>query len=212
VGLTPYSFDSSSGEYDIRLEAHKYRTYHQKTALRASAPEQTFCLQRIYQLPTSFYLGAGFQAGTLMGVNAHAGAFLSNINIEAYATLGLAKETVFMNYTDGTAPVAEDLKATLIGGRVGYGIIVGSKLRITPQVGAASLTAKSDNITATALCATVGCRIDYALTSFLGVNLTPEAQFAVSKKDVFTQVTDISSKVKGWGTGAGARIGLYLYF
>lgn len=147
-----------------------------------------------------------------MGVNAHVGAYISNINVEAYGTMGLAKETVFMNYTDGTASKAEDLTPTLIGGRVGYGITVGPRLRITPQVGAASLTVKGDNITATALCATVGCRIDYALTPVLGVNLTPEGQFAVSKKDVFTQISDLSSKVKGWGTGAGARLGLYLYF
>lgn len=213
VGLTPYSFEGSSGDYDILLECRRYKTYHQKTALRASAPEQTFRLQRLYQLPTSFYLGAGFQAGTLMGGNAHVGAYISNINIEAYGTMGIAKETVFLNSTlDGYESLEDNLKATLLGGRVGYGIIVGSKLRFTPQVGAASLTVKGDEMTATALCATVGCRVDYALTSFLGINLTPEGQFAVSKKDVFTQISDFSSKVKGWGTGAGVRLGLYLYF
>ena len=147
-----------------------------------------------------------------MGANVHAGAYLNNINIEAYATFGIGSETGYLNYTDNTSSTEEQLKPQLIGARVGYGIIVGSKLRITPQVGMASLTAKSDNITATALCATVGCRIDYALTPFLGINLTPEGQFAVSKKDVFTQISERSSKVKGWGTGAGARIGLYLYF
>lgn len=53
VGLTPYSFDGASGEYDIRLNCNKYKTYHQKTTLRASAPEQTYRLQRLYQFPTS---------------------------------------------------------------------------------------------------------------------------------------------------------------
>lgn len=212
VGQTPYSFDGSSGDYEIRLDCHGYKTYHQKTALRASSPEQTFRLQRIYQMPTSFYLGAGFQAGTLMGANAHVGAYIYNINVEAYATIGIGSETGYLNYIDSSASTEEQLKPLLIGGRVGYGITVSPKLRITPQVGMASLTAKSDNITASALCATLGCRIDYALTPFLGVNFTPEGQFTVSKKDVFTQISECSSKVKGWGTGAGARIGLYLYF
>lgn len=212
VGLTPYNFDGASGDYDIRLDCHRYKTFHQKATLQASAPEQTFRLQRIFQMSTSFYLGAGFQAGTLMGVNAHVGAYISNFNVEAYGTMGLTKETVFINYTDGKASQTNHLKATLLGGRVGYGITVNPRLRITPQVGAASFTVKGGDITATALCATLGCRIDYALTSFLGVNLTPEGQLALSMKDVFKQLSDLSSKVKGWGTGAGARIGLYFYF
>lgn len=212
VGQTPYSFDGSSGEYDIRLDCRRYKTFHQKATLQASAPEQTFRLQRIFQMPTSFYLGAGFHAGMLMGGNAHVGAYISNINVEAYGTMGLAQETVFINYTDGKASQTNDLKATLLGGRVGYGITINPRLRITPQVGAASLTVKGGDITATALCATLGCRIDYALTSFLGVNLTPEGQFVLSRKDVFKQLSDLSSKVKGWGTGVGARIGIYLYF
>ncbi|MBP5771620.1 MAG: PEGA domain-containing protein [Bacteroidaceae bacterium] len=212
VGLTPYSFDGASGDYDIRLDCHRYKTFHQKTALRASAPQQTFRLQRIFQMPTSFYLGAGFQAGTLMGLNAHAGAYIYNINIEAYATFGMGSETGYLNYIDGTSSQDENLKARLFGGKVGYGITVGSRLRITPQVGLGALSVTSDHITASALCATLGCRIDYALTSFFGVNLTPEGQFALSKKDVFKQISEQSSKVKGWGTGAGARIGVYLYF
>ena len=212
VGLTPYSFDGASGDYDIRLTRKKYKTYHQKTALRSSAPNQMFHLQRQYQLPTCGYIQASIHAGTLMGASAHAGTYIYNVNVEAFGLMGLSKETVYLNYTDGTASQTENLKATLIGGKIGYGITIGNRLRITPQVGAASLTVKSDDITATALCATIGCRVDYALTSFLGLNLTPEGQFAVSKKDVFTQLSDLSSKVKGWGTGFGARLGLYFYF
>ena len=212
VGLTPYSFDGASGDFDIRLDQRKYKTYHKKTTLQASDPEQTIRLQRIYQLPTSFFLGTGFQLGTLMGFNVHGGAYIKKFNVEVFATIGLSKETVYMNYLDGSASVDENLKATIIGGRLGYGFAVGSRWRITPQIGCGALTVKSDDVTATAFCATIGCRVDYALTSFLGINLTPEGQFAVSKKDVFTQISDLSSKVNGWGTGGGVRIGLYCFF
>lgn len=162
--------------------------------------------------PTSGYVQLGIQAGTLMGASAHVGGYIYNVNVEAFGMLGLSKETVCLNYTDGTPTQTETLKAKLFGGKVGYGITVGSRLRITPQVGLASLTVASDNIVGSALCATVGCRVDYALTSFLGINLTPEGQFAVSKKDVFTTLSDFSSKVKGWGTGVGVRLGIYVFF
>ena len=165
-----------------------------------------------YLRPTSGYIQAAIQAGTLMGASAHVGGYIYNVNVEAFGMLGLSKETVYLNYTDGKASQTETLKAKMIGGKLGYGIAVGSRLRITPQVGLASLSVKSDNIGSSALCATVGCRVDYALTSFLGINLTPEGQFAVSKKDVFTQLSDISTKVKGWGTGAGVRLGFYVFF
>ena len=104
------------------------------------------------------------------------------------------------------------MKARIIGGRVGYGIVIGSRLRITPQVGLGGLTVKSDNATGNALCMTLGCRVDFAVASFFGINLTPEGQFALSKGDVFKQLTSASSKVKGWGTGGGARLGLYFCF
>lgn len=211
-GMTPYRFDGASGDYDIRLTRNKYKSYHQKITLLSSAPEQTFQLQRQFQQPTSGYVQAAFQVGTLMGASTHVGTYIYNVNVEAFGMMGLSKETIYLNYTDETASKAENLKATLIGGKVGYGFAIGSRLRITPQVGLGALNVKSDGITANALSTTIGCRVDYAITSFLGINLTPEGQFAVSKKDVFTQLSELSSKVKSWGTGAGVRLGIYFFF
>lgn len=196
----PAKTEESKAE-KIKVEKPK----HEKGAL--SATESVTFLK-----PTCGYVQAAFQAGTLMGFGANAGAYIYNVNVEAYATMGLSKETVYLNYTDGSDSKTEDLKATLVSGKVGYGFAIGNRLRITPQVGLGALAVKSDGITANALCTTIGCRVDYALTSFLGINLTPEGQFAVSKKDVFTQLSDLSSKVKGWGTGAGVRLGIYFFF
>ena len=138
---------------------------------------------------------------------------LYNVNAEVYTTFGLGGETGYLNYADNAAASTEErLVARIFGGRVGYGIIVGSRLRITPQVGLGALTVKSDNITANALCATLGCRVEYAIAPCVGVSLTPEGQLAISKKDMFKQLSDCSSKVKGWGTGGGARLGVYVFF
>lgn len=212
-GMTPYSFEGASGDYDIRLACRRYKAYHQQTQLRSSAPDTTFHLHRQYVQRNSSYVQASFQAGTLMGFGANVGGYIYDVNAEVYTTFGLGGETGYLNYADNAAASTEErLVARIFGGRVGYGIIVGSRLRITPQVGLGALTVKSDNITANALCATLGCRVEYAIAPYVGVSLTPEGQLAISKKDMFKQLSDCSSKVKGWGTGGGARLGVYVFF
>ena len=162
--------------------------------------------------PTCGYLQASFAAGTLIGVSAHLGAYLKNVNLEACATFGLSKGTAYLHYVNGTSSTEETLKPTFFGGRVGYGIPLGQRFRITPQAGAGVLTAKSDNVAGSAVCANVAVRLDFAVNRFFGINLTPEAQFAVSRNDTFVKLADISSKVKRWATGGGVTLGLYVCF
>ena len=212
VGATPYTADLASGDYQVRLVHDKYHDLVKKIHLDSSHPEVTLSLSRQYQLPTGGYVQGTFQAGTLMGIGACAGGYLSNFNAELFYTLGMGKETFYLNATDGSPSTEANLKPTLMGVKVGYGIIVGTRLRVTPQVGFGALTVKGDGVTTGASCASVGMRADYVLAPNVGVNLTPEAQFAMSKNDLFTQLADMSSGVKGWGTGAALRIGLYLYF
>ena len=98
------------------------------------------------------------------------------------------------------------------GGRVGYGIIIGTRMRLTPQVGAMAVSVKDNLIATNALCATVGLRFEYAVAEHFGVSATGEGCFAVSKKDTFKQLEAISGKVKGWATGGNLRIGAYVNF
>ena len=98
------------------------------------------------------------------------------------------------------------------GGRAGYGITISSRLRITPQVGVSVMSVKDNRIATYALCANAGLRLEYAVAAHFGVSFTGEGSFAVSKKDAFKQLEEISSKVKGWGTGGNLRIGAYLIF
>lgn len=196
---------------DYGISQLRGKTTYVLAILLGNTPKEVRQVRR-YQRPTSGYLQTGLNAGTLMGIPFQAGAYISNVNVEAYYVMGMSSETVYLNYTDGTPSSEQKLKPSMLGLKVGYGIAVGSRLRITPQVGLGSLSVKSDDISTSALCATVSCRVDFALTGFMGLNLTPEGQFALSKKDVFNRLSDLSSKVKGWGTGGGVRLGVYFYF
>ncbi len=212
IGTTPQTMEFESGNYVFRLTKEHYHDFEKRVHVDISKPELKFSLKRQYQKKFSGYFEAAGQFGSLMGVGANAGCYLSNFNIEAYGTYSLGKETVFVNYTDGTLSGEEKPSAIAFGGKVGYGFVLGTRFRLTPQVGAGAVSITSDNISSSVITASVGLRCECALFGHLGVSITPEYTFAVSKKDVFKQLEAASSGIKGWGSGFNARAGLYLYF
>ena len=166
-------------------------------------------------LPNSgFYAEAAFQVGTLMGVGAVIGGYISNFNVEASYLMGLSKSEDIYWSKAGNSSVICSYKPTALGFRVGYGFVIAEKLRLTPQVGATavSIRCSDGDSKGNAISATLGLRADYAVAPHFIIFATPEASFAVSKSDVYQQLIDVSSKVKSWATGFNARIGLSVYF
>ena len=212
VGSTPYTAEMGSGDYDLRLTHPNYHDFTKRIHLDSSNPVVNLKLERQFMIPTSGYVQVSAQVGTMMGVGANVGGYISNFNIEAYVIAGLSKENLYINYTSGASSSEESLSGLLIGGKVGYGFIIGTRMRITPQVGLGSLSITGNEVSTNVLCATAGVRFEYAIVPNFGVSLTPEGCFVVSKKDLFDSLTSASSKIKGWGTGANVRLGLYLYF
>ena len=209
-GKTPYTEEMASGDYNIRLVRYPYRDYSKSVHLDSSNPEVTLKMTRQNQRPYSLYVQGSFQAGSMMGFGGNIGGYISNVNVEVGYTKGLGKETIYMN--DGSNSSTCEVAPQLLSFRVGYGIVSGSRLRFTPQIGAGSLTVSGNEITGTAICGFIGVRGEFAFSSIIGLSLAPEYQFAVSKKDVYKQLSEVSSKIKGWGNGFNARLGLYLYF
>ena len=218
VGSTPYSFEGASGEYDIMMTAPQCKTYHKKVLLKSSEPDFKINLLRQYQQPTNGYVHLGMQVGALMAAEATLGGYISNINVEASYLFGIDKsEEIYWNYA-GTGsqqdPILCTYKPTAYGVKVGYGIISGTRMRITPQIGATIVSIKSDggeskcHVTS----GTIGARLDYAITSHFGVYAAPELSLAISKSSIYEQLSEVSSKIKGWGNGFNARLGLSIFF
>ena len=158
------------------------------------------------------YLQAGAKVGTLIGAGVNIGGYICNFNVEASFTMGLKSEKFYAKSTQENINSLEELKPMIFGGRIGYGIMGGKRMRITPQVGVSAVLVKDDVIQTSALCATVGVRAEYAFSSHFGVSATGEGCFAVSKKDAFEKVAEFSSKVKGWATGGNISLGIYVSF
>lgn len=215
-GKTPYTELMSSGDYELKMLYPKYRDYTGTVHLDSSNPSLLIKMERQYQLPFCFYFQPTFQVGSCIAYGAEVGGFLANINVEGDCLIGTTSQTLYWNYVGGAdnkRPVEESFSPSYYGAKVGYGLCYGTRFRLTPQAGVGCLSVKGDQQTnAYAIVASVGARADYALTSFLGVNVSPEFGFGVSESSIFSELSSVSSSFKDWATGFNLKFGVYFCF
>lgn len=220
VGVTPYSEDMPSGDYDLQLSAKKYRSFHQMVHLDSSNPQTEISLKRQYVSKSSFYLQPTFQIGSSMAAGGTMGCYISNVNIEVGYLMGLDKsEEIYWNSNNtlsSSKPFSYTYSASFVDGRIGYGVILGSYFRVTPQVGVtvASIKGKGDKgySKASASKFSVGCKIDYAFGRHFTLFLTPEWGTSIMQGDNYRALSGVSSTIKGWTNGFNLRMGLSLFF
>ena len=214
VGKTPYSATFIPGEYELKLTKKKYRDYKGRVMFDPTKTQYDYTLKRIYQKKSCFYMDATacLNGARFGGVNATVGFYAGHVNVEAYGMYGLDSETVYINSPDNTEPFTCNLSPIGFGGRVGGGIILGRRFRITPQAGAGYVVVTGGGITTGAVTASGSVRCEFALARWVGINITPEYSCAVSKNPLYTELEAISPIVKSWGTGLKIRMGLSLSF
>jgi hypothetical protein len=229
-GTTPVNVNSLvTGSHKVTLSSDGYkeesRTFiiqeNQTTALNvilnsnSKAGVTKTLPQKIQQADSPLYSGyiqASGQAGMMMGFGGNAGAYIYGFNAEAYITMAIGKQLIHLYNVETLEDLEANISGMMFGGKLGYGIKVSSKVRVTPQLGVGILNIKGGDLGSNAICATAGARVEIAFGKRFGVSLTPEGQFAVSKKEVFKRLEEISDKIKHWGTGANIRIGVFVIF
>lgn len=212
-GRTPCNVELATGTYDVRLVEDKYKDYHHKMMLRSSEPDVTINMKRQYQQKTQFYVAPAFQVGNT-AVGASLGTYLYNFNIEAFFMMGMSSEDIYWNYVGEleNMPVKETFKPMFVGARLGYGIVAGTRWRITPQMGMGIAMISGDDSKCNASSLSIGCKVDYALFNHFGLTLTPEYNINISKSELMKELAPISSTMNGWAGGFNFRLGLYVFF
>lgn len=213
-GTTPYSEEMASGDYNVKLLKKQCKTLTRRVHLDSANPEQTFSLNRQYQQPSQFYLQPMVQVGSNMGFGGAIGCFISNVNVEVDFINGSKKEQMYWNdpSPDPVRPIEESYSNMYVGGKLGWGVIIGSRMRVTPQVGGGLLKVKGTVSNCYAIKGTVGLRADYVLADHIGLVVCPEYGMPFSKSSVYEAVSAVSSTVKGWGSGFNCSLGLNIYF
>lgn len=146
-----------AGEYEVSVEKKGYKTKTKKIKY----PEQESVSTHYFKLPeyqfvspNSFYVGWGAQAMRYAGIRFDIGGYIRNINLEFTYTYGF-KRAVVGNvpfYIDNYygEPSYYELNYTpkgYFGITAGYGINIGTILKLTPQVGLGVIAFTGDVIT-----------------------------------------------------------------
>lgn len=224
MGVTPYSSDMSSGDYDVEIRHNRYKTFHERVHLDSSNPSVEIALKKQYFRPYSFYMQPLVQVGGNTSIGGAIGTYLANVNLEGYYVAGLKKsEMIYWNSpTTYDKPCGYVYQTSSAGGKLGYGIIFGSQWRLTPQFGLNVVNLKSveeynetaafDASKAYAVGMSIGTRLEFAFASCASLYVTPEYDFATKKSNYFADMEHVSSTIKGFATGFNLKFGLSLFF
>ena len=164
---------------------------------------------------TGGYVAPFLQVGQLTGVGGGVGGYLHHFNVEASYMMGLAKSEEILWHNPSTgSEYSGSYQPAAMGFRLGYGIFCGRTLRLTPQLGAniVSIKMEGGQSKGYATAATIGLRAELALGAHFSLFAAPELSLAVKESDIFQQVADVSTKVKAWGGGFNARVGVSVNF
>lgn len=218
-GTTPFTKEMASGTYDIRARYYGYRPFHRKMYIDVATPTVHFKMARQLMKKNTFYFGADGQFGALTAVGGTMGFYAGNVNIEAFYMKGFGKETVYWNSTgndtEGAAHWAEEeLEVkTVAGGKFGYGFILGTRFRVTPQIGCTYVGVSGNKETSVyALSGTVGVRLEAACTSHFGISLTLEYAFKLAEADGYKLLSSVLPSMKDWSEGFNCKVGFYFFF
>lgn len=173
--------------------------------------------------PFKFYADLGFSVGGTMAPELAIGAYLGGFNVELNAMVPIAKaERIYWNSLSAK-PAQYDYKPSLaFGGRIGYGIIVGEKFRITPQAGLMLMMVKETPVSDSANknpakganCASlaIGCKLQYLVSKSFTICITPEYKVPILQSNGFKAMSEVSNNIKKWNNGIGVKLAVGVEF
>lgn len=224
-GATPYFYEGEAGTRTVKLFSKGYKPIEKKVYF-GNDTAMVFSLQKQYVRNTDYYFAAGMDIGSTMNVSAALGTHIKNFNIEInYQYCFDESPTIYWNNLDANASensyYPDEVRYNpqiIIGGKIGYGINVGTRFKFTPQIGY-QFTKLKENLKVIhnssryidgAYCSslTVGIRAYCAFSSRFGMSLTPEYRIGGAKSEGFKTLSDVSSKIKSFGEGFNLNLSL----
>ena len=221
-GVTPSMATLSTGTYTIKATKAGYKDFKKEMYLNSANPNVEISLNKIMNYKNEGYIEANVKAGTFMAFGATVGGYISNVNIEASYLAGSGNSEIIYWSGNDTKPIASQYAPSMcIGGKVGYGVALGSRFRITPQIGVSVLKLKETmeagasetpaggaNVTS----ALVALRFSAAIVNHFAISVSPEFAFKMMESDGYKALSEVSPTIKKWSNGFNVKLGLTAFF
>ena len=222
VSTTPCQAELKTGTYIVALSKSGYKDIRGRLSVSSSTPYVGFKLRKIYNPKNEIYLELGARVGSFVGFGGSLGGYISNINLELSGIYGIgSSETIYWSCTDSDPVSSVYHPEKSFSGKVGYGIALGTRFKLTPQVGINYLQlreemqedtnlapAKGSNV----LSALTGLRFSAVIANHFGLSLSPEYSFALGKSKGYKELETVSAKIKKWGHGFNVKLSLMATF
>lgn len=228
AGTTPFTKTLSTGTYSVKAKRRGYRNFSKNLELDASDPNLELPLKRVYNYKNEFYLEGNARIGGFLGTGGTMGFYAQNVNFEfSFMYDGRDKSApVYWNSNEnGVQPIEATYSPKIdFSVKLGYGITLGSRLRLTPQAGVNFLkiseqTEESNSRDskgyangANVASAVVSLRVSFAILRHLAISVTPEYLFPKTESKGYMVLSEISDEIAKWGKGFKAKFGLVVIF
>ena len=139
------------------------------------------------------------------------------MNAEASYLIGINSDDISVSYIsvdsdEKVRHVAYNVKSC-INFKMGYGFLLGHRMRLTPQAGAKITEFKGDDGSNTFVASATGSiTLEFGMVNHVALYLSPYVSVPVSKGEIMEKLMDVSDMASKYGKGAGASVGLSFYF
>lgn len=220
ISTTPCSKELKTGSYEVAASKKGYKDYKKTMTLSSSEPNVKIVMSKIYNYKNEVYAEGNVRVGSFTAFGATIGGYFKNINAEvSYYFFGMGDSDNIYWSRDNSYPVSCTYSPSMgMSVKLGYGIPISTRFRLTPQVGANFTKLKENEDAhsfadgANVVSGLVSLRFSAAISKCFAVSLSPEVAFAMSKSDGYTELSAVSSTIKKWGEGFNVKLGLTVFF
>lgn len=202
IGYTPIDYTTEVGNHQVELFAQGYVKLR-KNVYFGGQPNINFSLQKKSVSKSDYYAFIGTGAGTNFVASIGVGTHWNGFNVELNYSYGLQKIKLKEDY-------GLDFSAKVIAGlKLGYGIILGPKFKLTPQLGYRYTRLDFERGELDYHSLTIGGRVYYEVVKHFGISLTPEYAYCCTKRGMFKEVFP---KNRSYGEGFIVNLGFVVTF
>lgn len=223
IGMTSTSMALVPGTHSIKVTRWRCKDYQKQMLLTDYNTDIHIRLKQLLNRKFEFYIEGNYCSMALPSAGATIGGYLGNFNMEASYYLPFDKSEDIYWCDDINMPYKTIYTPNIAASaKIGWGIPVGTRLRITPQVGANFCSLKEDNDgnkedktfanQANVIDIIGSVRFSFAIVKHLGISVTPEYLYMFKTSEGYEVLKDVSPKIQDWSDGLNLKLGLVLFF